>query len=137
MRRRIESMIVASTREIPNPDDPLLEATKSEPGLSDRTISPFTKKNSLSCTSGPPNEPPAWMKLRLGLATTGCPRTVLPSKSWLRPNVYAEPWNSLDRKSTRLNSSHGYISYAVFCLKKKKKKQTCIRSAVHTRRCLA
>src|SRR2546422_4438388 len=31
------------------------------------------------------------------------------------------PW--LDRKSTRLNSSHGYISYAVFCLKKKKKNQ--------------
>src|SRR2546422_8568630 len=29
----------------------------------------------------------------------------------------------IDRKSTRLNSSHGYISYAVFCLKKKKKKQ--------------
>src|SRR2546422_7231155 len=28
---------------------------------------------------------------------------------------------SEDRKSTRLNSSHGYISYAVFCLKKKKK----------------
>ena len=28
---------------------------------------------------------------------------------------------SWDRKSTRLNSSHGYISYAVFCLKKKKK----------------
>src|SRR2546422_4716573 len=26
----------------------------------------------------------------------------------------------IDRKSTRLNSSHGYISYAVFCLKKKK-----------------
>src|SRR2546422_7371187 len=30
-------------------------------------------------------------------------------------------FNALDRKSTRLNSSHGYISYAVFCLKKKKK----------------
>src|SRR2546429_5169093 len=29
-----------------------------------------------------------------------------------------------DRKSTRLNSSHGYISYAVFCLKKKKKTYT-------------
>src|SRR2546422_9627977 len=29
-----------------------------------------------------------------------------------------------DRKSTRLNSSHGYISYAVFCLKKKKKQKT-------------
>src|SRR5687768_18278279 len=30
----------------------------------------------------------------------------------------------IDRKSTRLNSSHGYISYAVFCLKKKKKNKT-------------
>src|SRR2546422_1492795 len=29
-----------------------------------------------------------------------------------------------DRKSTRLNSSHGYISYAVFCLKKKTKQQS-------------
>src|SRR5687768_18332747 len=29
----------------------------------------------------------------------------------------------IDRKSTRQNSSHGYISYAVFCLKKKKKKK--------------
>src|SRR2546429_2580614 len=28
---------------------------------------------------------------------------------------------AVDRKSTRLNSSHGYISYAVFCLKKKKR----------------
>src|SRR5687768_17969409 len=35
---------------------------------------------------------------------------------------YANP-NGTDRKSRRLNSSHGYISYAVFCLKKKKKKQ--------------
>src|SRR2546427_2226913 len=32
-----------------------------------------------------------------------------------------------DRKSTRLNSSHSQISYAVFCLKKKKKKTTCER----------
>src|SRR5205085_10990746 len=31
---------------------------------------------------------------------------------------------SADRKSTRLNSSHSQISYAVFCLKKKKKKNT-------------
>src|SRR5687768_7969367 len=31
------------------------------------------------------------------------------------------PNDELDRKSTRLNSSHGYISYAVFCLKKKKR----------------
>src|SRR2546429_7144653 len=34
----------------------------------------------------------------------------------------SESMESTDRKSTRLNSSHGYISYAVFCLKKKKKK---------------
>src|SRR5947208_4747573 len=32
--------------------------------------------------------------------------------------------DGLDRKSTRLNSSHQIISYAVFCLKKKKKKRT-------------
>src|SRR2546429_6327438 len=31
-----------------------------------------------------------------------------------------------DRKSTRLNSSHGYISYAVFCLKKKNLKETVV-----------
>src|SRR2546422_10205317 len=35
----------------------------------------------------------------------------------------AWPLSRRDRKSTRLNSSHGYISYAVFCLKKKKKKK--------------
>src|SRR5687768_18094333 len=45
-----------------------------------------------------------------------------------------------DRKSTRLNSSHGYISYAVFCLKKKKnkkksqlkKKQKNLKQSYHT-----
>src|SRR2546429_9516132 len=36
-----------------------------------------------------------------------------------------------DRKSTRLNSSHGYISYAVFCLKKKKK-STAVTTIVMT-----
>src|SRR2546429_3879954 len=38
---------------------------------------------------------------------------------------------SRDRKSTRLNSSHGYISYAVFCLKKKKKKYSTKTLIVH------
>src|SRR5438874_3885747 len=37
------------------------------------------------------------------------------------PGVLAAGWT--DRKSTRLNSSHVEISYAVFCLKKKKKKE--------------
>src|SRR5687768_17744700 len=43
---------------------------------------------------------------------------------WLadRPHVHGPRLQRRDRKSTRLNSSHGYISYAVFCLKKKKKK---------------
>src|SRR2546422_5384768 len=36
----------------------------------------------------------------------------------------ADPSAQADRKSARLNSSHGYISYAVFCLKKKKNNNT-------------
>src|SRR5207245_6570578 len=36
-----------------------------------------------------------------------------------RPQLHRNPQGGLDRKSTRLNSSHGSISYAVFCLKKK------------------
>src|SRR2546422_5441248 len=36
------------------------------------------------------------------------------------PSDYSKLLAEIDRKSTRLNSSHGYISYAVFCLKKKK-----------------
>src|SRR2546429_6030817 len=55
------------------------------------------------------------------------------SKRPIRPNSVARAnvrverecsvpvWHHQDRKSTRLNSSHGYISYAVFCLKNKKK----------------
>src|SRR5688572_31073907 len=37
--------------------------------------------------------------------------------------MYCSPLRCTDRKSTRLNSSHSQISYAVFCLKKKKKKE--------------
>src|SRR2546429_4021994 len=46
--------------------------------------------------------------------------SVAPVSDWHDyDSTYTERY--LDRKSTRLNSSHGYISYAVFCLKKKKK----------------
>src|SRR2546427_4603424 len=38
--------------------------------------------------------------------------------NWASPDY----WDGQDRKSTRLNSSHSQISYAVFCLKKKKHK---------------
>src|SRR5258705_7258359 len=41
-----------------------------------------------------------------------------------RPAAAARTDPQADRKSTRLNSSHLGISYAVFCLKKKKKKET-------------
>src|SRR3989337_4118362 len=47
-------------------------------------------------------------------------------RSWVTHTLWAlhetglEIWFRKDRKSTRLNSSHGSISYAVFCLKKKK-----------------
>src|SRR5437588_2385776 len=43
-----------------------------------------------------------------------------------RPSAVVAPREDVmsDRKSTRLNSSHTVISYAVFCLKKKKKKKT-------------
>src|SRR2546429_3732990 len=45
-----------------------------------------------------------------------------------------------DRKSTRLNSSHGYISYAVFCLKKKNKERiermSCLLGGSHHGICL-
>src|SRR2546430_7172069 len=44
------------------------------------------------------------------------------------------PWDTIsgDRKSTRLNSSHSQISYAVFCLKKKKKKNKHIKEPQKT-----
>src|SRR3989449_2962573 len=57
----------------------------------------------------------AWRTLK-SLVTS--PFAMLDSSS-RQPGV---PWIALDRKSTRLNSSHGYISYAVFCLKKKKRR---------------
>src|SRR2546422_7080805 len=47
-------------------------------------------------------------------------RIAAPSRGQLLPRGPA----GRDRKSTRLNSSHGYISYAVFCLKKKKKEHS-------------
>src|SRR2546422_3325247 len=50
-------------------------------------------------------------------------RRGVPTSTFAFPGDTAGAAEWLDRKSTRLNSSHGYISYAVFCLKKKKHKQ--------------
>src|SRR3712207_9560134 len=65
----------------------------------------------------------------LGLAAVGTTGIVMVgelARVWRRgsapvPTPHSEPGEVLDRKSTRLNSSHANISYAVFCLKKKKK----------------
>src|SRR6266567_7337106 len=51
-------------------------------------------------------------------------RTAAPSAA--RGRSPARSGARTDRKSTRLNSSHSQISYAVFCLKKKNKKQKCL-----------
>src|SRR2546422_124321 len=63
---------------------------------------------------------------------------LLYQKQQIEEHVWSKPDRSLyegedaegDRKSTRLNSSHGYISYAVFCLKKKNKADSTERTAV-------
>src|SRR2546422_7765659 len=50
---------------------------------------------------------------------------------WLQTNRYGGSASSRDRKRTRLNSSHGYNSYAVFCLEKKKTRAT-IEPVIHS-----
>src|SRR3712207_6882083 len=62
-----------------------------------------------SCASGDDGPPPS-------VAERGAGRD-----HGLRPHPAVEILGLEDRKSTRLNSSHANISYAVFCLKKKKK----------------
>src|SRR2546422_7186179 len=53
-------------------------------------------------------------------------RDIWRAHEWIGRTFVPDEWRSNieieygDRKSTRLNSSHGYISYAVFCLKKKR-----------------
>src|SRR2546422_3946342 len=51
-------------------------------------------------------------------------------RGWLRGPRALKRWTT-DRKSTRLNSSHGYISYAVFCLKKKKKNKDILKHVTY------
>src|SRR2546421_2083964 len=60
----------------------------------------------------------------LSILPSAVPRSSLSSTVWPRPTTRFSISNSArtDRKSTRLNSSHDQISYAVFCLKKKNKK---------------
>src|SRR2546429_3431275 len=84
-----------------------------------RTCFPYAleHKSSLAGEGGQPNQHVFVLNLERAMgielypqSTSLCDLTALPPPSA----------SNGDRKSTRLNSSHGYISYAVFCLKKKK-----------------
>src|SRR2546422_4250593 len=75
------------------------------------------------------------VRVKMTLTSPGCPAGPMITSDAYRViralegvtdvdvEIVWEPYWTPDRKSTRLNSSHGYISYAVFCLKKKKKKR--------------
>src|SRR2546429_6037822 len=61
----------------------------------------------------------AWYCLKKGIDVHDAKKVVAVLKKW-KTELKCINSEVRDRKSTRLNSSHGYISYAVFCLKKKK-----------------
>src|SRR5262245_63847477 len=65
----------------------------------------------------------SWFHRRFTLAPDGQYSTVTEVADWARAPYDELRKSLLDRKSTRLNSSHLGISYAVFCLKKKKQKK--------------
>src|SRR5947208_6494143 len=65
---------------------------------------------------------PLFLALIGVLTLSGSVQTVA-AWAWAILAIIWAGWLAIDRKSTRLNSSHQIISYAVFCLKKKKKQQ--------------
>src|SRR3989454_8716299 len=83
------------------------------------TLFPYT-----TLFRSPPRSPEVYDQPRVSTLPTGASRTSLASlvRGWKDDATGLEQ----DRKSTRLNSSHLVISYAVFCLKKKKNKITII-----------
>src|SRR5207249_11648605 len=91
-----------------------------------RDLHSFPTRRSSDLCRAPSKRKRPWRPCDKGL-TTSSPRAACPV--WARPlsAVSVNPRNARqDRKSTRLNSSHVSISYAVFCLKKKKHKSTCV-----------
>src|SRR5437762_11846654 len=59
--------------------------------------------------------------LKMRTVSVGPSQPIAPAGTIRSPGMRIVPAGAIDRKSTRLNSSHRCISYAVFCLKKKKK----------------
>src|SRR2546429_6600200 len=82
---------------------------------------PFGTESSASACSRCPHALEHSAETRIGSQAFVC-RIVcdLDRRTGMLCEGRVEPAQGIDRKSTRLNSSHGYISYAVFCLKKKK-----------------
>src|SRR2546429_1410160 len=85
------------------------------PAADGRDVTPQISSNLLPRLQAPPSRVGmgVWPRYRLGRHGS--------EGSCLTEAYHIVCFRGLDRKSTRLNSSHGYISYAVFCLKKKKK----------------
>src|SRR5690606_40201442 len=80
-------------------------------------LPPFPTRRSSDLT---PRDPPA-----ADVLVRALPGPLLRHRRWwAHQDSNLEPRDSLDRKSTRLNSSHVKISYAVFCLKKNKNGET-------------
>src|SRR5690606_40029250 len=70
--------------------------------------------------TGEPSRPATPLRLATATATIAGPRRIIQCSV---TSLRASSVSSRDRKSTRLNSSHVKISYAVFCLKKKNKEE--------------
>src|SRR2546422_3846508 len=111
------------------PNMPIATMTKPMPSESSGMLK--VKRSTPELTSVPtmPSSRPK-TTIAIALMSEPCASTVaatrpntISEKYSDGPNLSATSASGGDRKSTRLNSSHGYISYAVFCLKKKKKKE--------------
>src|SRR2546429_6137629 len=87
-----------------------------------RDLDARTPKSANATMIGVPFE--ARERVRLGIIGVGARGTSLLQDLLAIEKVEVKAICDLDRKSTRLNSSHGYISYAVFCLKKQQVHQT-------------
>src|SRR3712207_8208676 len=88
------------------------------------TLFPYTTLfRSVQLVAVGPQEQDRHVDARVGVEQVAA-RVARPAPHGLRPRVHevrvADDVGERDRKSTRLNSSHANISYAVFCLKKKK-----------------
>src|SRR5699024_11759565 len=93
--------------------------SRVRPALPTPPLSPYTtlfRSATWWCLTPPP---PRWRSWRLGTPST-CRGRCPPARFWTIGFELPKYPNVLDRKSTRLNSSHVSISYAVFCLKKTK-----------------